>query len=238
MSVIKINFITYNNGYGLSNDMKLLQKRLTKLYNNIEIFFCNYYDHNIPNANINIFFEVISNLLIPKANYNILIPNQEWFYKTWVPYLKDIDLILVKTKYAENIFKNFGKVEYIGWESKDMEIKGMKKNFKKFIHICGKSNYKQTDEIIENWKPEYPHLEVLFNDSKIDNSKWKKQKNITFINKILTHEELKDKMNSSGIHICCSLAEGFGHYINEARSSSSVVVTTNAEPMNDFIKNI
>ena len=37
--------------------------------------------------------------------------------------------------------------------------------------------------------------------------------------------------------ICCSKAEGFGHFIQEAKASSSVVLTTGGPPMNEFVSN-
>ena len=32
-------------------------------------------------------------------------------------------------------------------------------------------------------------------------------------------KELSQLMNLCGIHICCSATEGFGHYLNEAKSA-------------------
>ena len=50
--------------------------------------------------------ETVSKILFKYADINVLIPNQEWYYRSWVPYLEDIDFILVKTKYAEDLFKS------------------------------------------------------------------------------------------------------------------------------------
>ena len=47
--------------------------------------------------------------------------------------------------------------------------------------------------------------------------------------------ELRKLMNTAGVHLCPSLAEGFGHYINEARSTGACVVTTDASPMNELV---
>ena len=37
------------------------------------------------------------------------------------------------------------------------------------------------------------------------------------------------------VHICPSAREGFGHYINEARSVGAVVLTIDAAPMSEFV---
>ena len=42
---MKINFISYNNGYGLTKDMKLLQTILEENYKDIDIQICDFYDH-------------------------------------------------------------------------------------------------------------------------------------------------------------------------------------------------
>jgi hypothetical protein len=232
---MKINFISYNNGYGLTKDMEILQNTLKENFKNIDILICDFYDHKIRDADINIFFEIISNILIPKAKYNILIPNQEWFYKNWIPYLENIDLILTKSKYGEKIFQKLGNTRYLGWESQDL-CNNNKKNFKEFIHSCGKSSYKQTQFIIDNWLESYPKLTILYHKSKI-NLKCHDKENITYIHEKLEQNDLIQILNEKGIHLCCSETEGYGHYINEARSCKSVVITTDSAPMNEFIIN-
>jgi len=42
-------------------------------------------------------------------------------------------------------------------------------------------------------------------------------------------------LNERGIHLCLGEAEGFGHYINEGRSSKAVCVAMDAPPMNELI---
>lgn len=38
------------------------------------------------------------------------------------------------------------------------------------------------------------------------------------------------------VHVCPSSREGFGHYINEARSVGALVVTIAAGPMNELVQ--
>lgn len=49
------------------------------------------------------------------------------------------------------------------------------------------------------------------------------------------HITLAELQLSHGVHICPSEREGFGHYINEARAASALVITTNHPPMNELI---
>ena len=55
----------------------------------------------------------------------------------------------------------------------------------------------------------------------------KQQDNIKYIDRRLTEDDLNTIMNSHGIHICTSSTEGFGHYINEAKSCKSVYIPVN-----------
>ena len=51
----------------------------------------------------------------------------------------------------------------------------------------------------------------------------------------LSDKDLAYFREKAGIHICPSLAEGYGHYINEGRCNKSLVITTDASPMNELI---
>jgi glycosyltransferase involved in cell wall biosynthesis len=62
-------------------------------------------------------------------------------------------------------------------------------------------------------------------------------KNNIFATDWVSNETLKDLQNKAFIHICPSCYEGFGHYINEALSVGAVVVTTDADPMREFVQN-
>ena len=102
------------------------------------------------------------------------------------------------------------------------------------LHLCGRSIYKQTQKIINNWRPDYLPLTILYSPKDVK-LKVKNQSNITYITQKIDDKQLKMLMNTHSIHLCCSETEGFGHYINEAKSCQALILTTNAPPMSELI---
>ncbi len=234
---ITINLITYNNSYGLTKDVQQLKNSLINIFPDLDCQFVNFYDYKCRFADINIFLEIISNILLKYAKYNILIPNQEWFYNNWKNYINLLDLILVKTKYAQSIFidlKQDKQVKYLGWRSLDRFMSKKINKQRVFVHICGKSIYKQSQTIIDQWKEDYPSLTIVYSPKDVKLNE-KKTSNINYITQMMSEQDLNQLMNESYFHLCCSETEGYGHYINEAKSCHSIVITTNGPPMNELI---
>jgi hypothetical protein len=238
---IKINLITYNNQYGLTNDMKMLAKLMEKTFQKkVEIKLVDFFHYKAPKADINIFLETISKILIKYADINILIPNQEWYYKNWIPYLEEIDYVLAKTNYAYDIFKNIipskkENIRYIGWKSLDRELQNVRKDYTEFLHLCGRSKHKQTQLMIDYWEKDFPKLTIVYSPKDVNLIQRDDLDNIIYKTQRLTDEELLKLMNKCGVHLCCSETEGYGHYIYEAKSTSAVVITTEGPPMKDSI---
>jgi glycosyltransferase involved in cell wall biosynthesis len=150
------------------------------------------------------------------------------------------DEIWCKTRQAETIFnkllsnKNDVSVRYIGWTSIDRHSLKHKKKYDEYLHVAGKSIFKGTQSIINNWDVKYPTLHLVYNKSNLSLTIPVELTNIKTYPERLDDDELIRLMNTCAIHLCPSEAEGFGHYLNEARSCSSIVITTDAEPMNMF----
>lgn len=245
---MRINIITYNNDYGLTQDVNVLIYMLKRHFKDrVEIYAVNFFDFKCNYVDLNIFLETVSFTLLKYAPINILIPNQEWYYKTWTPYIKYFDKILVKSKYGETIFKSLllkeepeanteKRIINIGWQSKDKYASKYKKDYSKYLHVCGKSKHKQTQLVVDNWQPDFPELTVLYSPIDVPITE-KTQDNIIYIRDRVSDEKLEEMLNTSGIHICCSDTEGFGHYIQEAKSVKATVVTLDAPPMNNFVDN-
>jgi len=71
--------------------------------------------------------------------------------------------ILCKTKQAYDILtENFPQKEitYVGFTSIDRMKEGFQMDYNKFIHICGKSPFKGTVQLIKTWvkNPDFPAL--------------------------------------------------------------------------------
>ena len=238
-NIIYINIILNNNNYGLSNDAKILVKYLDQIKGDnyiLKVRPVSIYSYQTGYVDINIFLETYNPILFHYAKVNILIPNQEWFLEEWIPYVNDIDYIWCKTKYMYDIFKekqiDENKLNYIGWTSID-KYKGniTKESF--CIHLSGKSLYKGTQRMIDSWNESLPKLKIIYQNNNIIKNDLS---NIEYINTRLTDEELSHLMNKALYHICLSETEGFGHYINEALSTSSIVLTTNRLPMKLFVE--
>lgn len=231
-----INLLGCSNGVGISRDISLLKNILESAGHDV---FCNHTFKytSIPRSyDLNIWLERFNPLAFDCAEKNVMIPNQEWFEKNWLQYLVGFDAILAKTRFAEKVFTQLNcKTHYIGFTSEDRYMPNISKEPIQWIHIAGKSIQKQTELVIKTWSdnPGFPHL-IIVQDARF----WKPRilkKNITFMLHRVQDDILKILQNTCSVHICPSETEGFGHYIMEAMGCASVVLTTNAAPMNELV---
>jgi hypothetical protein len=117
----------------------------------------------------------------------------------------------------------------------------IKKDFKLFLHSAGKSSYKNTQTVIETWiNHDLPTIiitcfEKCFNRLLNKDISFLKSRNIILISDPLTDESMNNLKNKCGIHICPSLREGYGHYINECRMVKSICITLDTNPYNELI---
>lgn len=190
--------------------------------------------HIPPHSTIH--FEILDN---PKPNDFFYLNGDciEPLTKILLQKYKNHITILTKTKQIHSILKkSFPRVIYTGFTSKDCYVPNIKKDFTKCIHVAGQSPMKNTDVVMEAWRkhPEWPHLTIIARDNIIKFAKLTKQQNVSIISEYIPDDKFKELLNTHGIHICCSQNEGFGHYINEARSVGAVILYSNAPSMNEF----
>lgn len=223
-----IRLISVDNGVGLTRDTAILKRILTTWGH--EVHFCSWQskDH-IGKVDLNIYLELISPKQFRLARANIYIPNPEWFEKYFIQYISSMRVILAKTKDCERIFRaRHNNVIYTGFTSEDL-FDTAEKTFT-FAHFCGQSTGKGTDQVILAFrKPNMPALN-LYSIAR---------RNVNETIKGVYGRQPNDvhryNMNRHLIHLCTSTYEGFGHYMNEAKSCGAAIITTNAEPMNELV---
>lgn len=240
--MLRINLIgNADRRSGIGNDMEVFIRsfQITRSQHKkrAEFKIIDFRDYKCDLADINIFFENLNPLFIPYGKRNIFIPNQEFFYRIWEPYLKDIDVVWCKTKYAVNCFSSIHpNVKYVGWTTfinPDYWDIAKGEKIRRCILVAGRSKNKNADFVISHWDSKWPELHVFYQKDRL-NLNIVNQENIIYHDTYVEPKELYDFQYHSWFHICLSSMEGFGHYINEAREKGSYVITLKGEPMNEF----
>lgn len=113
-----------------------------------------------------------------------------------------------------------------------------------FIHTVGNSAAKGTRKVLGCWlsRPDLPRLDVYISQSYYDQGfKRKYGEYIKNSSNVFVHPGRLEPaafgqlVTNAAYFLCPSKHEGYGHYINQARSSRAVIVTTGVPPMNELI---
>ncbi len=234
---LRINLISHSldNGAGKQVDVSILKEGLESLGHRVKLF--DYLKVNgIASSDINIFLAQYKSEWFPKGKLNWFIPNPECL-RAKLEDLKKFDLILCKTQESLRIFKPIGKdVYYLGFTSIDCFNPSLQKDYSSHLHVAGKSPLKGSESILKAWRrdPTLPNLTMIRHSRSTKITQF--ADNVNIINKRIASHSLLSLQNECGVHLCPSKAEGFGHYIMEAMSAEAIVITTDAPPMNEFIK--
>lgn len=189
-----------------------------------------------PPFDVNIFVENIVESWRPLARVNVFVPHQEWVSEDLRARIHSMDYVFCKTSYAAQLFAATGEeVRYIGFTSFDRYDPEVKKDFNRFLHVAGSSVQKGTAAVNDVWlrHPEWPLLTLCSYEPTVHLAS---AANITTLTSFIKEGALRRMQNATGVHLCPSEAEGFGHYIVEAMSTGALVVTTDAPPMNEFVQ--
>jgi hypothetical protein len=226
---------------GLSQDVHLLRGVWTLLDESIDFSAVHHNQPQCPEADVNIFFEVLNPCLFVYAGINIWIPNQEWAYKSWIPYFGQLNQIWCKTRYAFNIFKEFNpNTRYIGWSSVSKGIG--KKDYNKAIVLTGKNIFRHPQIIVDTYNhvdeaslEKLPELHVVYDGERMNvNIPIKLAEKIHTYPVPLNDDEYTALLKECGLAICISAAEGFGHAVNEAASTGSILMLGDIAPLQEL----
>lgn len=187
---------------------------------------------------VNFFIQDVRHGWLGLADRNVLIPNQEYCYPDTLRALSMIDMVMCKSRHAEEIFRGLGwEARYTGFTSEDRYDPAIARHRHKFLHVAGATEQKGTAALLELWRahPEWPELVAVARHEWIDPARHGAA-NITLIERHLSAAEVAALQNECAVHICPSEAEGFGLALCEGLSCGAVVITTDGPPMNELIR--
>ena len=233
-----------NNGVGLTSDAQLLRAALEEehavhYFGTRGVPFMDMLtNRNHLRDAIVLYVERVHALWMPFGHKSALIPNQERYPRRQLWRLNFVDTVFCKSMQAQEVFSFYHRNSvYTGFTSRDNIDLSVQPDYDAAFHLAGKSTFKGTQALLNVWAkhPYWPLLTVVAHP----NSEWNDRgaANIRLIKSTLSREELLRLQNSCGLHICPSMAEGWGHYIVEGASCRALVVTTDASPMNEHITN-
>ncbi len=186
--------------------------------------------------------------LLKYAKIKMFMINHELFLQkeSDLNILKNIDYILARNQTGfdfANKVKNMHNLKYkvVLIKFKTLfPVIDIDKIWNVVLHSAGEHHWKQTDTIIKCWNKYDDLIPIVITCTdqcyrNIKNLIDPNKKNILIYNELLPSEKFIELKNKIGIHLCPSIVEGFGHYINEARKVKSLVITSNMGPMNEMI---
>lgn len=106
------------------------------------------------------------------------------------------------------------------------------------------SPYKGTEQVLDCWlsHPNFPPLDLYVHEN-IYGERYQavyddailEAANVNLIRKRMNDVGFGQMLAESSFFLCPSTQEGYGHYIDQARASGGVVITTDVHPMNELI---
>lgn len=255
---MRVNVIGKSNGVGLSRDLELMSTALRGCGCHVDVTLMDSRESKRrrsrivqtrvqlrrvfrnarvrPSYDLNVMLEHVWTQLLNAAEYNVAVPNPEWFDRHDLRFLPCIDRVWAKTMNTGRIFQAREiSSTYIGFDSEDRYDADIFRR-RTFLHLAGGSSMKGTQRLLEVWRqhPQWPELIVIWHGAartEDDGS----VPNIRFHSEYLDDVALKKIQNSSVFHVCTSETEGWGHYIVEAMSVGAVTLTVDAPPMSELV---
>lgn len=233
---MRVNIITnHAKSKGLDQDVQILVGILTSIFQDkIQLKKVHYMLPECPEAEYNFFIESVNPSLFSYARKNILIPNFEWYYQSWLPYLESFDEVWCKTPEALAICQKMGvqNIRQIFWTSIDRgwfpDAAQNKKNYHKAIVPVGKNIYRYPKLILQAYmqlqlhSPEVysklPTLYIVYSPDHMRIQVPEVIQNKVEVRTNISDSDYEELLKECGLCVCISVAEGFCHAVSEAMS--------------------
>ncbi len=237
-----VHAATQNPHWGVATDARLYASLLRDMGYRVLEQSESETERDTAQVDANLFLEHAPLALLRSARRNYFMVNQEIaHYTAAYPYL---DAVLCKTRYACTLMQRVADTRRYGWRpvytshsSADVRDVTVKKDARQVLHAAGKSRNKSTHHVLALWlrRTDLPTLHVVLDPRAIQVPPAAYRAANIRVHETLPAHELRVLQNRCALHLCASEAEGFGHYINEARAAGAVVLTTDAPPMNELV---
>jgi len=245
---------TVAHAYGLSQDARIIEQilRETTTGGSIKIDSVEHgdaYTYGTGNratgmVDINIHLEVPCRMAWRYGRVNIVIVNQEWWYKDewkWVLESREkggADIIVFKSKYARDMFPELedSRAKVISWRagpeiSAGLSALGGKKR-REFLYLVGASANKAAAAmiVVGSWKAEWPRLRVYGSKMIMDTLRMKffdaGTRGVELLDTYSTETERVKAQADYEFHVVASAAEGFGYTFAEAAAVGAIPLWT------------
>jgi hypothetical protein len=231
---MRVLIVTRDNGKGLTRDTGIFAEVLLEAGCDVRTMGYDDRPPSRPVADVALFLELYHPIWSRAAGRNIIVPNQEWWNPPMNRFLSTVDMVLAKTKHAEQIFRGLGcAVEYTSMTSVDaLSTPAKREDY--CLHVPGNSQYKGTGYVIDAWRerPDFPLLKVVTRDLVIEGDI---PANVEVIRERVDEARLCELQTGAMLNIHPSECEGWGHAIAESMSAGVPVVTTDGAPMNELV---
>ena len=172
----------------------------------------------------------------------LLLANPEWTFPQWQASIAGlIDIILHKSVHSvAQLSPHFPGQHHVRIGFTSLDPCQLVHNYSVFGHYRGKSTLRNTQSLIDIWqrRGDLPPLciQAYGKDVGFRSPRWFSDGNL-HLHLYFERDEQAHFSNvaRTGIHLCTSETEGFGHYINEGRAMAALVMILDAPPMNELI---
>ena len=234
---MKINIIHHDRSHNMMTDAENLSYIFKRLKEKPTVSHVHINGTDIKEATVNIFLENMNMLHVGKAKYNIFIPNQQYFHKNWLEMCDSFDMIICKTQYCYDIFKEYiseDKLVHIGWRSPENFVLSMEKDRSEWLLLYNEPFVNDLQKVLDVWTVDHPNLNVVFSGGINKNVKRVNLPNIEYIEHIKP-DDFSKLFSKCLVHLCLDETDCFNHNVNQCQLTKSVPIVTSKGPVSEVV---